>query len=83
MNLASWIIIGAVAGWLAGKVVKGRGSGLLWNIVIGVLGALLGGWIAKLLNLNVSLAGFSWQSLLVAFGGSVILLLLLKVIRRA
>jgi len=43
MGILTWIIVGAIAGWLAGKVMKGRGFGLLGNVVIGVIGALVGG----------------------------------------
>jgi uncharacterized membrane protein YeaQ/YmgE (transglycosylase-associated protein family) len=83
MSIFAWIVIGLVAGWLASKVVKGYGSGLIGNLIIGVIGALLGGWLAGVLKLGVGLTGFSWQSLLVAFGGSVVLLLILRLIRRA
>jgi uncharacterized membrane protein YeaQ/YmgE (transglycosylase-associated protein family) len=82
MNIFAWIVIGLVAGWLASKVVKGHGSGLISNLIIGVVGALLGGWIAGFLNLGVGVTGLNWQTLLVAFGGSVILLLLIRLIRR-
>lgn len=83
MGLLTWIIVGAIAGWLAGKVVKGRGMGLLGNIVVGVIGALLGGWLASsLLGLGNALTGFNLTTLLVAFGGSVVLLLILKLLRR-
>ena len=83
MGLLTWIIVGAIAGWLAGKVVKGRGMGLLGNIVVGVIGALLGGWLASsLLGLGNALTGFNLTTLLVAFGGSVVLLLILKLFRR-
>ncbi len=81
MGFFSWIIVGAVAGWLASLVVKGRGSGLFGNIIIGVVGALLGGWISGTL-LHISLTGFNWTTLLIAFGGSVILLVILRLIRR-
>jgi uncharacterized membrane protein YeaQ/YmgE (transglycosylase-associated protein family) len=82
MSILTWIAVGLIAGWLASKVVKGHGSGLIPNLIIGVVGALLGGWIAGFLNLGVSVSGFNWQTLLVAFGGSVLLLLILKLIRK-
>ena len=83
MGLLTWIVVGAIAGWLGSKVVKGRGSGLLMNIVIGVIGALLGGWLAgQLLGIANAISGFNLTTLLVAFGGSVLLLLILRLLRR-
>lgn len=67
-----YIIIGAIAGWIAGKLVKGGGSGLLVNIVVGVVGALIGGF---LLSFVVDTAGGGWWfTLFTAVLGSVILL---------
>jgi len=83
MGLLTWIIVGAIAGWLAGKVMKGRGFGLLGNIVIGVVGALVGGWLAgTLLNISNAISGFNLQTLLVAFLGSVVVLYIGKLIKR-
>jgi uncharacterized membrane protein YeaQ/YmgE (transglycosylase-associated protein family) len=68
----SYIIIGAIAGWLAGKIVKGGGSGLVMNIVIGIIGALIGGF---LLSFIFNTAGGGWFfTLFTATLGSVILL---------
>ncbi|KKE98600.1 GlsB/YeaQ/YmgE family stress response membrane protein [Mycolicibacterium obuense] len=67
-----YIIIGAIAGWIAGKIVKGSGSGILMNIVIGVIGALIGGF---LLSFFLDTAGGGWWfTLFTAVLGSVILL---------
>ncbi len=83
MGLFTWIIVGAIAGWLAGKVMKGRGFGLLGNIIIGVIGALVGGWLAgTLLNISNAISGFNLQTILVAFLGSVIVLYIAKLIRK-
>ncbi len=83
MGIFTWIVVGAIVGWLASKVVKGRGSGLLVNIVIGVIGGLLGGWIAgSLLQIPDAISGFNVPTLLVAFAGSVLLLLILKLLKR-
>jgi uncharacterized membrane protein YeaQ/YmgE (transglycosylase-associated protein family) len=83
MGLFTWIIVGAIAGWLAGKVMKGRGFGLLGNIVIGVIGAMVGGWLAgSLLNISNAISGFNLQTILVAFLGSVIVLFIAKLFRR-
>lgn len=75
-----YIIIGAIAGWIAGKIVRGGGSGILVNILIGVVGALLGGF---LLSFFLDTAGGGWWfTLFTAVLGSVILLWLLGLVRK-
>ena len=82
MNSLIWfLIIGAIAGWLAGLVMKGRGFGLLGDIIVGIIGAFLGGWLFG--RLGVSFGGGLAGSLIVAFLGAVILLFLVRLIRRA
>jgi uncharacterized membrane protein YeaQ/YmgE (transglycosylase-associated protein family) len=81
MGILSWIAVGLIAGWLASKLIKGHGSGLIMNLIIGVVGALLGGWISGNL-LGISISGFNLTTLVIAFGGSVLLLLILKLLRR-
>ena len=76
-----WLIIGAVAGWLAGKIVEGAGFGLIVDIIVGVVGALIGGWLAGLLGIDIG--GGLIGSLIVAVVGAVILLLALRLIKRA
>jgi uncharacterized membrane protein YeaQ/YmgE (transglycosylase-associated protein family) len=70
-----YIIIGAIAGWIAGKLVKGGGSGILMNIVIGVVGALIGGFLLSFF-LDTASGGW-WFTLFTAILGSVILLWIL------
>lgn len=79
--LLIWIIVGAVAGWLAGLVVRGFGFGLVGNIIVGILGAILGGWLFGAI-------GFSFMpgiinAIITAFIGAVILLLIVRVVKRA
>ncbi|AFM17567.1 putative membrane protein [Mycolicibacterium chubuense NBB4] len=75
-----YIIIGAIAGWIAGKIVKGSGSGILMNIVIGVIGALIGGF---LLSFFVNTGGGGWWfTLFTAILGSVILLWIVGMFQR-
>jgi uncharacterized membrane protein YeaQ/YmgE (transglycosylase-associated protein family) len=82
MGILSWIVVGLIAGFLAGQVVKGGGFGLIGDIIVGVIGGLLGGWIASsLLNIG-SMSGINLESILIAFVGAVILLLVLRLIRR-
>jgi uncharacterized membrane protein YeaQ/YmgE (transglycosylase-associated protein family) len=80
-SLIAWLIIGAVAGWLAGTFVKGGGFGLLGDIVVGIIGAFIGGWLAGVLHISV---GSGWiSSILVAAVGAALLLLILRLVRRA
>jgi len=75
-----YIIIGAIAGWIAGKLVKGGGAGILMNIVIGVVGALIGGFLLSFF-LNTAAGGW-WFTLFTAVLGSVILLWILSKVRK-
>lgn len=78
MGIVVWIVVGAIAGFVASKVVTGRGMGLLWDIVVGILGAFLGGWLAGLVGIAVSPGTFTLGGLLSAFVGAVILLLIFR-----
>ena len=75
-----YIIIGGIAGWIAGKIVKGGGSGILMNIVIGIVGALIGGFLLSFF-VDTSAGGF-WFTLFTAILGSVILLWVVGLVRR-
>lgn len=86
MGILSWIVVGLIAGWAAGLVVKGSGYGCLGDIIVGVIGALLGGWIAShFFHMGDPISGINLESILVAFCGAVILIVLLRLIsgRRA
>jgi len=78
LGIVIWIIVGAIAGFLASKVVSGKGMGLLWDIVVGILGAFLGGWLAGLAGLPVSPGTFTIGGFLSAFVGAVILLVIFR-----
>lgn len=83
MGIFSWFVVGLIAGWLASLVIKGKGSGLISNLIIGVVGGLLGGWLASaVFKIPDALTGINLTTLLVAFGGSVLLLLILRLLRR-
>ncbi|HMD89119.1 MAG TPA: GlsB/YeaQ/YmgE family stress response membrane protein [Anaerolineaceae bacterium] len=80
MGILSWIVVGLIAGWLAGMVMRG-GKGLLGDIIVGVVGGLLGGWIAtSFLHIGATMNGINLESILVAFVGAVILLILLRLL---
>ena len=82
MGILSWIVVGLIAGWLAGMVMKGSGFGLIVNIIVGVVGALLGGWIATTFLHIGGMTGINLQSILIAFVGAVLLLLVLGLFGR-
>jgi uncharacterized membrane protein YeaQ/YmgE (transglycosylase-associated protein family) len=75
MGLLSWIVVGAIAGWLSGQVMKGRGFGLLGDIIVGVVGGLIGGFLADVLfKVPNAVNGINLTSILVAFLGAIVLL---------
>jgi uncharacterized membrane protein YeaQ/YmgE (transglycosylase-associated protein family) len=82
MGIVVWIIVGAIAGFAASKVISGRGMGLIWDIVVGIAGAFLGGWLAGLAGIPVSTGTFSVSGLLAAFVGAVILLVVFRLVVR-
>src|SRR5262249_6402054 len=81
MEFLWFIIIGAIAGWLAGKIFNGSGFGLLGDIIIGILGGLVGGWIAGKFGIRIGSGLLS--SLLTATGGAVILLFIASLFKKA
>ena len=80
-TLVIWLLVGALAGWLAGVIVKGYGLGLVGNIVVGILGSFVGGWLFGQFGLFTG-SGFL-GAILGATVGAVVLLLLVRLIRRA
>ena len=76
-----WLVIGAIAGWLAGLLVKGGGYGLIGDIVVGIVGAFIGGWLAGVLGISIG-SGFV-ASIVTAIIGAVILFVIVRAIRRA
>ena len=80
-SLIAWLIVGAIAGWLAGLIVKGYGFGLLGNIVVGIVGAFIAGWLFPKFS---SSFGTGWAAAIIpAVIGAVILLVLIRLIKRA
>ena len=80
-SIIVWLIVGAIAGWLAGLIVKGGGFGLLGNIVIGIIGAVVAGWLLPQLGISLG-AGIVAAIINSAIGG-VIVLVIISLIRRA
>jgi uncharacterized membrane protein YeaQ/YmgE (transglycosylase-associated protein family) len=82
MGLLSWIVVGAIAGWLGGQVIKGRGFGLLGDIIVGIAGGLVGGWLAGVLfHLTDTVNGINVPSILVAFVGAILLILVARALQ--
>lgn len=75
-----WLIIGAIAGWLAGLIVKGYGFGLIGNIVVGIVGAVIAGWLLPLIGF--ALGGGIVAAIINAVIGAVILLLVIGLFKR-
>jgi uncharacterized membrane protein YeaQ/YmgE (transglycosylase-associated protein family) len=75
-----WIVVGLIAGWLAGQVMKGGGYGVLMDIVLGILGGLVGGWVFGLLGLH---AGGLIGSIIVSFVGAVLLVWISRKLKKA
>ncbi len=80
-SLVIWLVVGAVAGWLAGTLVKGGGFGLVGDIVVGIIGAFIGGWLAGVLHVHIGTGIVA--SILTATIGAVVLILILRLVRRA
>ena len=81
MGFLAWIIVGLIAGWLAGQVMKGGGYGVLVDIILGLLGGLLGGWLFGLLGIGAGSGMVG--SIIVAFIGAVILVGITRLIKKA
>ena len=76
-----WIIVGLIAGWATGKIMKGSGYGVLMDILLGIVGGIVGGWIMSLLGFSTS--GGLLPSILVAILGAVVLVAIVRALRRA
>jgi uncharacterized membrane protein YeaQ/YmgE (transglycosylase-associated protein family) len=85
MNLIVWLVVGGVIGWLASIVMRTDArQGVFLNVVVGIVGALIGGWLLSPLlgAATVNQGDFSLMGVLVSFGGAIILLLVVNLLRR-
>jgi uncharacterized membrane protein YeaQ/YmgE (transglycosylase-associated protein family) len=82
MSIIAWIVLGLVAGFIGSKIVNATGSGVILDIIIGIVGSVVGGWLFGLFG-GAGVTGFNLYSLLVAVVGSVVLLVVYHAIRRA
>jgi len=82
MGIVAWIIVGVIAGWIA-EHVTGRRHGLLTNLIVGIVGAFIGGWLAKTIGFSDDLPfGAFLNNLVIATAGAILLLLIFGLIRR-
>lgn len=79
-SLVWFLLVGLIAGWLAGQVMKGGGYGIVGDMIIGVIGALIGGWLFSLLGIST---GGLIGAIITAFVGAVILIAILRALKRA
>jgi uncharacterized membrane protein YeaQ/YmgE (transglycosylase-associated protein family) len=83
MGFLSWLVVGLIAGWLAGHIVSGHGYGLVGDIIAGVLGALIGGYLAgNLFHVADPINGINLPTIVVAALGAILLAIVLRLVRR-
>jgi uncharacterized membrane protein YeaQ/YmgE (transglycosylase-associated protein family) len=82
MSYLAWIVLGLIAGFIGSKIVNKSGEGLLMDIVLGIVGALVGGWLAGFFGL-AGVSGLNLYSICIAIGGAIVVLLVYHAIRRA
>ena len=81
MSLIAWLVVGAIAGWLASLVMKtNREQGLIMDIIVGIVGAFIGGFVFNALGIGGPVSGINIGSIIVAFVGAVILLAILRAV---
>ncbi|MCK6627287.1 MAG: GlsB/YeaQ/YmgE family stress response membrane protein [Anaerolineae bacterium] len=79
MSILAWLVVGLIAGWLTGQVMRGRGYGVVMDIVIGIVGALVGGFLGSaLLGIPDPLSGINFGTIIVAFLGGIVAVTLIR-----
>lgn len=82
MSFLAWIVLGLIAGFIGSKIVNKRGEGLILDIVLGVIGSIVGGWLAGFIGL-AGVTGLNLYSLVIAVIGAIVVLVVYHAIRRA
>jgi uncharacterized membrane protein YeaQ/YmgE (transglycosylase-associated protein family) len=82
MSILAWIVLGVIAGFIGSKVVNKQGQGLIVDLILGIVGAVVGGWLFGLFG-SSGVTGFNLYSLLVAVVGAIVILVVYHAIRRA
>lgn len=83
MGIIAWLVVGALAGWIASKIM-GRDAqmGAVANIIVGIIGAFIGGWVTNLLGISTGVDGINISSILIAILGAVILLFIVGLVQK-
>jgi uncharacterized membrane protein YeaQ/YmgE (transglycosylase-associated protein family) len=81
MSFLAWIVLGLIAGFIGSKIINKRGDGLILDIILGIVGAVVGGWVVGLLGYG-GVSGLNLYSLVVAVVGSILVLVVYHAIRR-
>ena len=81
MGIIIWIIFGGLVGWIASLIMKTEGQGIILDIVVGIVGAVIGGWLMSFFGQS-AVTGFNFYSFLVAVLGAVVLIAIVKALRR-
>lgn len=79
MNILLWIIFGALVGWIASILMHSRRRGLIRNIIVGLVGAFLGGWIASIAGIG-TMQTFTLEGFLIAIGGAILFIWITRII---
>ncbi len=82
VGIIIWLVLGAVAGWLAGMIMKTGSGNVVANIIVGIVGAFLGGWLASTLGISSATGGLSIASIVTAVIGACVLLFVLGLIQK-
>ena len=82
MSILSWIVLGLIAGFIASKLVNKTGEGILLDIALGIVGAVIGGYLTRLLGFSAGVTGLNIPSLIVAILGAVVFLVVYHALRR-
>ena len=80
MGIILWLIFGAIVGWLAGIIMKSK-NGLIWNVILGIVGSFVGGFIAQLLGFGGMAAGFNIINALISIGGACLVIIVVRALR--
>jgi len=83
VGLLIWLVLGAVAGWIAGMIMKTGSGNIVTNIIVGIVGAFFGGWLASLVGIGSATGGLSIVSVITAVAGACVLLFILGMIQRS
>ena len=78
MSILTWILVGLIAGWLAGTIMRGGGFGIIGDVVVGIVGALIGGFLGTFLFGGDYITGLNLTTILVSMAGSIILIWALR-----